>query len=123
MKQCPISTFELRKIKKKAMRHRAWFKVLDRVDRAIVNLTIQCVERIRSPKLAEIVTAILNKLKQNLESPIKSLMQQVGLPLAQKLGEIAQGWGNKSARLWANNLGFIQYLAIMQKNLSSVFRV
>jgi hypothetical protein len=39
------------------------------------------------------------------------------------LSEIAQSWGNKSARLWAVDIGFIQYLAIVQKNLSPVFRV
>lgn len=123
MKLWMISRAEVLKIKKKATRHRIWFKILNRIDRAIINLTIQCVEKIRSPKLAEIVTAILNKLKQSLESPIKRLMKQVGLPLAQQLSQIAQRWGNKSAKYWAEDREFVKYLAVIQKNLSSLFRI
>jgi hypothetical protein len=123
MIQWTISRLELIKIKKKAMRHKAWFKILDRTERAIIDLTIRCVEKIRSTKLIEIVTEIMNKLKQIIESPIKRLMRQIGLSLAQKLSEIAQRWGNNSAYLWVLDINFIQYLTIIQKNLSSIFRV
>jgi hypothetical protein len=110
------------KIKKKAMRHGVWFKTLDKIDRAIVNLTIHCVEKIRSLKLAEIVKAIVNKLKQSLESPVKSLMRQIGHPLAQKISQIAQNWGNKSASKWAKELDFIQYLTIIYINTPLLFK-
>jgi hypothetical protein len=117
-----ISKLELIKIKKKAMRHKVWFKLLDKIDRAVIDLTIGCVEKIRSSKLAEIITKIVNKLKQTLESPIKRLMKQVGLSLAQKLSEIAQAWGNKSASQWIKELSFIRYLTIIYVNTPIIFK-
>jgi hypothetical protein len=123
MKQWTITRSELMKIKKRAMRRKAWFKILDKTERAIIDLTIQCVEKIRSTKLTKILTEIINKLKQIIESPIKRLMKQIGLPLAQKLSEVAQNWGNKAARFWVAELGFIQYLTVIQRNLPPIFRI
>lgn len=122
MGQGSISRFELMKIKGRALRHRVWFKTLDRIERAIINLTIKCVEKVRSLKLAEIVMAILNKLKQNLENRIKTLIKQVGVPLAQRVSQIAQKWGNKFAYKWAEEPNFIQYLIIIHINTPTIFR-
>jgi hypothetical protein len=88
-----------------------------------MDLAIKVVEKVRSPVLARSLISIAKKLTNAMESEVMRLMRTVGRPLAQKLSEIAQSWGNKSARLWAVDIGFIQYLAIVQKNLSPVFRV
>jgi len=50
-------------VRRVAMRRRVWFKVLSRMERAVVSLTIRCVDRIRSVELAMIVKAIVDKLK------------------------------------------------------------
>jgi hypothetical protein len=117
-----ISRSELIKIKKKALRHKAWFKTLTRIDRAIIDLTIGCVEKIKSSKLVKIITEIINKLKQTLESPIKRLMKQLGFSLAKKISQIAQNWGNKSASRWIRELSFIQYLTIIHVNTPIIFK-
>jgi hypothetical protein len=88
-----------------------------------MDLAIKVVEKVRSPVLARSLISIAKKLTDAMESEVTRLMRTVGCPLARKLSEIAKGWGNKSARLWAVDVGFIQYLAVMQKNLAPIFRV
>ena len=68
--------------RQKAMRKHIWFKVLTRSERAIFNLTIRCVEQIKSSKLAKIVTAIVEKLTQAMTSRVEKLSQSVGRQLA-----------------------------------------
>lgn len=116
MPDTSIPVDKLVEIRRKAMRRRMWFRVLDRAERAIVSLTIQCVKRIQSPKLAKIVTTIVAKLRQAMKSRVKQLVETVGRSLAQKLSRIAQAWGNKCAILWVKDPGFIQFLAVTQMN-------
>ena len=102
--------------KKLALRHRVWFKSLSRVERGIIDLTVQCVDSIKSGKLANVVTAILEKLKLATESMLDRLVRAIGLPLAQKIGLIAQKWGNFSAKEWATDTSFACFLAVMNTN-------
>jgi len=116
------SVSELIKIRRKAMRLRTWFKVLDGTERAIVILTIRCVERVKSPKLAKIVMAIVTKLTNAMKGQMERLIDTFGRPLAQKLSRVAMAWGNRSAALWAEDLGFIQYLVTIQMNMPRTFQ-
>lgn len=116
MEQAIIQISELMKIRRKALRRRAWYKILNRAEQAILSLTIRCVGRIRSPKLAEIVTAIATKLKDAMTSQVEKLKKTVGRSLAQNLAKIVLAWGNSSAKRWVKDQGFIQYLAIMHIN-------
>ena len=123
LNRIPPERSELVKLRVKALRRGLWFRVLSRVERGLIDLAIKVVEKVRSLVLARSLIGIVEKLLNAMESEVKRLMRTVGLPLAQKLGEIAQGWGNKSAPLWAADLGFVQYLAIVEKNLSPISRV
>lgn len=105
------------------MRKRVWFSVLGQVERAIVNLTIRCVEKIRSIKLAMIVKAIVDKLKLAVRSRVERLMETVGSSLAQKLSGVAVSWGNKSASRWVEDYGFIRFLTVNYVNTPSLYRV
>lgn len=117
-----LSRFELEKLRVKARRRGVWFRVLSRVERGLVDLSIKVVEKVRSLVLARTLTGVVKKLLDAMESEVARLMRTVGRQLAQSLSEIAQGWGNKVARLWALDDGFIRYLAVTQKNLSPIFR-
>ncbi len=117
----PVKT--LVDVRRKALRQRAWFKVLNRTERAIISLTIRCVDKIKSSKLANIITAIMTKLEEAMESKVKRLMETIGCALAQKISEIARTWGNNLALKWAKNIGFIQYLAVMQINTPKMFQI
>lgn len=112
----------LASVRQRALRKGLWFRVLDRVERAIVDLTIRCVERVRSSKLARILVKIVSKLEDAMKSRVERLMDEVGCLLAQKLSRIALNWGNKSADRWSDDPGFIQYLTIMQMNTPRMFQ-
>jgi len=105
------------------MRRRVWFKVLNRVERIILDLTIKCVETVRSPKLTGIVATIIDKLANAVKSQLKRLMEDIGCPLARKLSQIAQNWGSVSATRWAEDHDFIQYLTVTCINTPAMFKL
>lgn len=112
----PFTRGELSKIRARAIRRGAWFKVLSGVERAYMGLVIRVVERVRSLLLAKVLTSILKKLFSAMESRVARIMREIGRPLAQKLSRIAQKWGNKPAVQWAEAPNFIRYLAVMHMN-------
>ena len=118
-----FSRSELTLIKWRSMRRKVWFRVLDRIERAIINLTIGCVQRVRSLKLERIISTIVDKLTNAMKSMLEKLTEDIGRPLAQKLSRIAWNWGNKSAVQWAEDHIFIQYLTIMQMNILKTFKM
>jgi diacylglycerol kinase len=58
------------------------------------------------------VTAIMEKLQSAIESIVDRLVRTVGLPLAQKISDIAVSWGNRLASMWANDLAFARFLVV-----------
>ena len=112
-----FSRSELTFIKWRSMRRKVWFRGLDSIERAIVNLTIECVEKVRSLKLERIISTIVNKLANAMKSTLEKLTEDIGRPLAQKLSQIAWNWGNKSAVQWAEDPVFIQYLTVTQMDI------
>ena len=95
-----------------ALRRGVWFRVLDRVERGIIDLTVRYVVCIKSGKLAKVVTAIMEKLQSAAESIVGKLVRTVGLPLARKISEIAVSWGNRLASMWADDRSFAEFLVV-----------
>ena len=110
----------LMKVKARAFRHRVWFKTLSRTERAIIDLTIQCVERVRSPTLATIVSSIVDKVLKILESRFLKNVNKVGSAIAEEVCRIALGWGNVSASSWKHDSDFISFLGINAINTIGV---
>jgi hypothetical protein len=106
------SVGRLAEAKKLALRRRIWFKVLDRVERGIIDLTVRYVACIKSGKLAKLVTAIVEKLQLAAENSVERLVRSIGLPLARKISEIAVKWGNRLAFMWANDQSFAKFLVV-----------
>ena len=106
----------LAEAKRLALRRGVWFKVLDRVERGIIDLTVGYVVCIKSVKLAKLVSAIIGKLQFAMESMVERLVRTIGLPLVEKISSIAAGWGNISAKRWASDLSFAVFLAVAQTN-------
>jgi len=106
----------------KAFRRRVWFKTLSRMERGLVDSVIKVVDKVRSTLLAKVLTSIIKKLLTALESVVTRMMREVGQPLAEKISLIAQLWGNKSAKEWITDRGFIQFLAVTTMNTPSSFR-
>jgi hypothetical protein len=113
----------LAELRLRARRCRAWFNELSRSQRNLMELVIAVVkEKVRSLFLAKLLAPIVKKLLdamggiQALIGEIAYKMETVGLRLAQKLSQIAQAWGNKSAARWPEDKGFVQFLTIMDKH-------
>jgi hypothetical protein len=107
---------QLIKLKLKAMRSGVWFRALPRIDRALIDLTIKVTRCIRSSILAKSILSITRKLEGLLESRFVRAIREIGFSLAHKLSLFAQKWGNKAAKEWANDFGFVRYLAVMKLN-------
>jgi len=119
----PLTREALVKVRLRALRRGVWFRFLRSVERGLMDLAIKLVDKVRSLVLAKSLNKVVEKLLSAMEGEVALLMRTVGRPLAQKLSAIAQGWGNKTARLWAADSRFIRYLAVVQKNLSKIFSV
>lgn len=109
-------TAALRTLKWRSMRGGLWFRVLNRLERVQVDLTIKFVRRVQSPLLARVLELIIDKLSNALQSRVSRITVSIGFPLALKSSRIAQGWGNKSAQVWAQDLGYARFLAIVSLN-------
>lgn len=102
----------LARIRLLALRRRVFFKVLNRVERALFYLATKVIIRVHSAVLANALNSIVKKLLDSMESTVSRQMKQIGIPLAEKISRIAQKWGNMSASEWAHDRGFIRYLAV-----------
>ena len=108
----PFTRESLAKLRLKALRRGVWFRDLKRKERKLLELTIRVVEKVRSFLLAKLVSQIIDKLCGAMESRIFRLMRTEGRSLAEKISRICQVLGNKSARFWVNDQGFIQFLTV-----------
>lgn len=114
---------ELTKIRARAMRRGIWFSALTRAERAQMELTIRVVKRIRSYILAKVVSTIVKKLLNAMESKVARLTRRAGQLLAENLSKIGQSWGNKSSIHWKRDLGFARYLAVSYMNTPAIFEL
>lgn len=106
----------LLKIKTNALRRKVWFKALSRVERSIIDLTIRCVERVRSNALIKTLLTILDKLLKTLEEDYLKKVETIGREIAERICEIASKWGNPHAWLWKYDLRFVRFLGINTVN-------
>ena len=113
---------QLINLKTKAIRSGLWFKILQRIDRVLFDLTIKVVSKIRSAQLAKSILTLTRKLENAAKSTFLNRLHEIGLPLAQKISSIAQKIGNSSASEWALDISFINYLAVIQINNSQTLR-
>ena len=103
-------------VRKKALRTKVWWKALDRIDRAVIDLTIRVVDEVRSKDLGIEIVKILKKISDSLKSSFVRLMESYGLERARKLSEQALFWGYKEAENWKYNFGFVKYLTVIETN-------
>jgi hypothetical protein len=123
-------THFLLKLKHKAIRiNNSWFKTLSLDKRRFIDAVIQTVDRIQSSLLLKLMTELAEKLLRAiggmpaLIGNIRCRIINYGVPLAQKISCIAQKWGYKKAVNWVANEDFARYLAVMEINNNSMFRV
>ena len=104
-----FSRSELIALRRKAVRRGIWFRVLTRIERATIDLTIRCVETIRSVTLTRIVAEIAEKIEY-AATGFLFRAEVVGRELAERAVKLALSWGNRDASKWKDDIGFIRYL-------------
>jgi len=113
----------LAKLKTLAVRKGLWFKVLNALERAVVDLTIKVVERVRSSTLRSVLKSIASKVMELLKArAFKERAVAIGRVLLERLVRIAEKLGCKGAGEWARDPGFVMYLGVSWLNTSPVFR-
>jgi hypothetical protein len=117
-----LTRTQLVKLRLKAKRAGVWFRALPRIDRVLVDLTIRVADNIRSVTLAKNILAVTKKLEGLLESSLLRAFREVGIRLAQKLGLVAQEWGNASAKEWISDISINKFLAVMHVNEPRSFK-
>ena len=111
-----LNSTQLSIIKRKALRRGIWYRFLQKIDRALFDVTLRVTSRIRSSSLARSILSVVQKIEGFLENEVLRAVREVGFPLARKIGILAQSWGLRSARLWGSDEGFARYLAVMKLN-------
>jgi hypothetical protein len=119
-----VSTREgLAKLKTIAVRRGLWFKVLSALERAVVDLTLKVVERVRSSVLKEALKSIASKVVEALKSrSFKERAMAIGRALAERIAYVAERLGNKRAREWVEDPSFVMYLGVSWLNTPPMFR-
>jgi hypothetical protein len=102
----------LRQIRREAIRRRAWFKVLDGLERGIVNLTIGYVDEVRSFTLARSIVGILKKIRDGLKSVFERRHEEYGLAKAVEMVSIAISFGSSCAMSWLRDERFSRWLTL-----------
>jgi hypothetical protein len=100
------------------VRRGVWFKALKHKERQLLDLTVRVVEKVHSFLLAKVVSRIVDKLCEAMESRILRLMRTEGKNKAERLSLLAQAWGYRAAKSWVKDRGFVQFLVI--NNLSYI---
>jgi hypothetical protein len=111
------------KLRTIAVRKGLWFKALSAVERAVVDLTIRVVERVRSSALKRALESIASKVVGALK--LRSFRERalaVGRALAERVARAAERLGCERAKDWARGPCFAMYLGVSWPNTSPVFR-
>lgn len=102
----------LNKVRREALRKRVWYRVLNPVERGIVNLTSRLLDVVRSESLGTVLVKILAKLKEASKSRFVRHMESYGLRKAIDVAMQAIKLGYGKALVWANETSFVKYLTM-----------
>jgi len=108
----PLTRENLAKMRLKAVRRGCWYRDLKQNERMLLDLTIRVVEKVHSFMLAKIVSRLVSRLCEAMESRIVRLIRTEGREMAKRLSDVGQSLGCKSAKFWAGDCGFMQFLVV-----------
>ena len=99
-------------VKGRALRKRVWFRVCNRLERGIVDLTIRCVDVIKSSRLALMIGRLVCKILKACRSTFLMRVARTGRGLAEARSRIAVSWGMEEASRWKGDKDFIRWLGV-----------
>jgi hypothetical protein len=97
-----LSVNVLREARALALRKRVWYRVLDGLDRGIINLTLRSVECVKSPRLTGIVVSILDVLREACRSAFTRLLDSYGYDKMSKVIQVALSFGSTRCLVWSS---------------------
>jgi hypothetical protein len=103
-------------VKVRALRQQLWFNTLTQLERSIVDLTIRCVEQVRSRILAKMVSQILVKLRKTQKPSFLKVAEAIGRAKAAAICTVALTWGNGDAAWWQRDRSFVRLLGVNAMN-------
>ena len=106
----------LESVRRRALRKRVWFKVLTKLERGLVNLTIRCVDEVHSPRLAWLIGRVVCKILKACRSRFVMQVVKRGYDLAGEMSRVAVSWGYDQASLWVQDKAFIRSLGVNAAN-------
>lgn len=115
----PIVKSEVQLLKYRALKTGVWFKVLNHLDRALINAVLRVADKVRNPKLVEALVKVREKIEKAVGGFFTQVLFRIGLPLARKISLLAKSWGNPYAENWMSDLSFARFLAIMVMDINS----
>ena len=92
-------------VKRRALRRRIWTVALNRLERGMLDVTIQSVDRVKSGRLAQLLMRILAKLIDALNHRLLDAFKR-GRAMAARASKIASDWGYIEAVKWRDELVF-----------------
>src|SRR5207247_5463527 len=115
--QSPLTGRKLAVLKTRALRKRVWYRVLSRMERGLLDLTMRWVGEVKSRTMTRVVIRILLKLARALNRSMAGVFEK-GETLAASLSALGVGWGNELAHNWRFDLEFQLALGTGVTNLS-----
>lgn len=106
-----FSQGELALIRLKALRRGIWHRVLNRGERSLITLTIRLVNVVKSKRLVNVLSKLVNKLREAMKS-LEEKAREVGRLLAKRFAEVAQAWGHPGAKNWAKDESYVTFLGL-----------
>ena len=100
----------LNKVRQEALRKRVWYRVLNPVERGIINLTGRLIDTVQSESLGTVLVNILAKLKKSFKSSFVRHIESYGLRKALEVALQAYKFGYEKALTWAKDQNFIKFL-------------
>ncbi len=101
----PLTRDTIAGLKTRALRRRVWYRVLSRMERGLLDLTMRWVDKVRSGLMARVLLRILVKLARALNERMVRVLGR-GRELALGLSRLAVHWENAGAYGWGLDRAF-----------------
>jgi hypothetical protein len=111
-----LSRSFLKSIKLKALRKGLWFKVLNKGERGLMDLTSQLVNIVRSNTLEKKLVKIIVKIRNDGKRSFESFMEDYGFRKAKQVSLMTVNLGYLKAEEWSIDLDFARYLTMIAYN-------
>jgi hypothetical protein len=109
-------------LRTRALRNKVWFLATEKTERAIVSLSLRCLQTVRERSLlAKVLSVVVAKVQTALESGRQFLFEVAGRPIAQLMVRTALKWGYEEGKEWLKDITFIRFHGLNRIGSSSTF--